>query len=63
MAKPYPGSSATTWWPWSARARTGLAPHDDPLAVTDKHGVVRHEFTATAPNQVWLWDLQCRRRH
>lgn len=38
-------------------AKAGPAPHDDLLAVVDKHGVVRHEFTATAPNQVWLWDI------
>jgi putative transposase len=43
-----------------ARGKTGKAgpaPHDDLLAVIDEHGVVRHEFTATAPNQVWLWDI------
>jgi len=38
-------------------AKAGPAPHDDLLAVIDKHGVLRHEFTATAPNQVWLWDI------
>ncbi|MCP2265529.1 transposase InsO [Promicromonospora thailandica] len=36
---------------------TGPAPHDDLLAVVDEHGVVRHQFTATAPNKVWLWDI------
>lgn len=37
--------------------KAGPAPHDDLLAVVDKHGVVRHEFTADAPNTVWLWDI------
>jgi transposase InsO family protein len=37
--------------------KAGPAPHDDLLAVVDEHGVVRHEFIATAPNQVWLWDI------
>jgi hypothetical protein len=36
---------------------TGPAPHDDLLAILDKHGVVRHEFKADRPNQVWLWDI------
>lgn len=25
--------------------------------MVDEHGVVRHEFTADAPNRVWLWDI------
>jgi len=37
--------------------KAGPAPHDDLLAVEDEHGVVRHEFTATCPNQLWLWDI------
>ncbi|MBC9958414.1 IS3 family transposase, partial [Yimella sp. cx-51] len=37
--------------------RPGPPVHDDLLAVTDQQGVVRHEFTATAPNQVWLTDI------
>jgi len=37
--------------------KAGPAPHGDLLAVVDEHGVVRHEFTATAPNQIWLWDI------
>ncbi|WP_371131199.1 IS3 family transposase [Microbacterium sp.] len=47
----------------SKAGSTGPAPHDDLLAVVDEHGVVRHEFVADEPNKVWLWDLQCRRRH
>ena len=38
--------------PWS-----GPAVHDDLLAVVDGKGVVRHEFTAAAPNEVWLTDI------
>lgn len=41
----------------SKAGSTGPAPHDDLLAVVDEHGVVRHEFTATTSNQVWLWDI------
>ena len=41
----------------SKAGSTGPAPHDDLLAVVDKHGVVHHEFTADRPNQVWLWDI------
>lgn len=36
---------------------TGPAPHDDLIAVEDKHGVIRHVFAATGPNQLWLWDI------
>ena len=36
---------------------TGPAPHDDLLAVVDKHGVLRHEFISDAPNKLWLWDI------
>ena len=38
-------------------SKPGPAVHDDLLAVVDKHGVVRHEFTAAAPNEVWLTDI------
>lgn len=41
----------------SKAGSTGPAPHDDLLAVVDKHGVVRHEFVADGPNKVWLWDI------
>lgn len=37
--------------------KPGPAVHDDLLAVVDQKGRVRHEFTATAPNQVWLTDI------
>ncbi|GAB2986633.1 hypothetical protein GCM10027282_27810 [Frigoribacterium salinisoli] len=37
--------------------KAGPAPHDDLLAVVDRHGVIRREFAATRPNQVWLWDI------
>ncbi|MCW1250728.1 hypothetical protein ODZ83_11235, partial [Acaricomes phytoseiuli] len=36
---------------------TGLAPHEDLLAVVDEHGVVHHEFSADGPNKLWLWDI------
>jgi putative transposase len=31
--------------------------HDDLLAYEDKHGRVRHDFTADAPNAKWLADI------
>ena len=31
--------------------------HDDLLAIVDERGRIRHEFTATAPNQIWLTDI------
>ena len=42
------------------RARSGKPGppvHDDLLARLDDKGRTRHEFTATAPNQVWLTDI------
>ncbi|WP_460798860.1 IS3 family transposase, partial [Nocardioides pacificus] len=56
---------STNGW-WSAfgkpkHAKGGKKPgppvHDDLCAVIDKHGVVRHEFNADAPNQLWLTDI------
>jgi len=37
--------------------KPGPPVHDDLLAVVDDKGRVRHEFTATAPNQLWLTDI------
>jgi len=50
---------------WSAfgkkRATNGKKPgppvHDDLCAVTDENGRTRHEFTASAPNELWLADI------
>lgn len=43
------------------RGRNGKRPgppvHDDLCAVTDEQGRVRHAFTASAPNQLWLADI------
>ena len=39
------------------KSNPGPPAHDDLLATVDKHGVTRHEFTATAPNPVWLTDI------
>jgi putative transposase len=42
----------------SARARKPGPPvHDDLLAFVDKHGVTRHDFTATKPDEKWLTDI------
>lgn len=27
-------------------------------AMVDEHGVIRHEFTADAPNELWLTDIE-----
>jgi transposase InsO family protein len=41
-----------------AKARKPGPPvHDDLLAFVDEHGVVRHDFTATAPDEKWLTDI------
>ena len=37
--------------------KPGPPVHNDLLAVVDDKGRVRHEFTATAPNLVWLTDI------
>lgn len=37
--------------------RPGPPVHDDHLAFQDKHGRVRHVFSATRQNQVWLTDI------
>lgn len=37
--------------------RPGPAVHDDLLATVDEKGRIRHEFSATAPNQIWLTDI------
>ena len=50
---------------WSAfgkkRGRNGKKPgpavHDDLCTVIDENGRIRHEFTATGPNQLWLTDI------
>jgi putative transposase len=43
---------------WRAKARKPGPPvHDDLLAVIDEHGVVRHDFTASRPDEKWLTDI------
>ncbi len=52
------------WWSvfGKKRGKNGKKPgppvHDDLCAVSDDKGRVRHEFTATAPNQVWCTDIE-----
>jgi len=41
----------------SKAGKPGPPVHDDLLAVVDDKGRVRHEFTSTAPNLVWLTDI------
>jgi putative transposase len=51
------------WWSVFGKERgkngkkPGPAVHDDLCTVTDQHGRIRHEFTATGPNQLWLTDI------
>lgn len=37
--------------------KPGPPVHDDLLAAEDEHGRIRHVFTATSPNRVWLTDI------
>ncbi len=41
----------------SKAGRPGPAVHDNLLAVVADQGRVRHDFTASQPNQVWLTDI------
>ena len=51
------------WWSAFGKPKRGKAKkpgppvHDDLCAVVDKHGVIRHEFKADAPNELWLSDI------
>ncbi len=38
--------------------RPGPAVHDDLCVVIDGDGKSRHEFRATAPNELWLTDIE-----
>jgi putative transposase len=55
--------SEAGWWSafGKKRGKNGKKPgppvHDDLCAVVDDKGRVTHEFTATAPNQLWLSDI------
>ena len=56
--------SSMGWWSafGKKRAKNGQRPgpavHDDLCAAVDKHGVVRHDFTADAVNRLWLTDIR-----
>ncbi len=51
------------WWSAFGKPRRGKAGrpgppvHEDRCAVVDDKGRVRHEFTAQAPNELWLTDI------
>ena len=56
--------SANGWWSAFGKPRRGKGGkrpgppvHDDLCAVVDDKGRVRHEFTATGPNELWLTDI------
>ncbi|MFY9265642.1 MAG: IS3 family transposase [Solirubrobacterales bacterium] len=38
--------------------KPGPPVHDDLLATEDKHGQIRHVFSARRPDQVWLTDIE-----
>lgn len=54
---------AHRWWSVSGKKRgknekrPGPAVHDDLCTFTDENGRVRHVFTASGPNQLWLTDI------
>lgn len=57
-------TSRNGWWSVFGKKRgkngkrPGPAVHDDHCAVLDEDGrVLRHEFTAAVPNQLWLTDI------
>ena len=56
--------SSNGWWSAFGKPKRGKAKkpgppvHDDLCAVVDKHGVIRHEFNAEAPNELWLTDIE-----
>ena len=43
--------------------RPGPPVHDNLCTVVGEDGRTRHVFGAKSPNELWLIDLQCRRRH
>ena len=52
------------WWSAFGKPRgvksskkPGPPVHDDRCAVIDKHGVTRHVFDASGPNELWLGDI------
>ncbi|CAM3411161.1 DDE-type integrase/transposase/recombinase [Dermacoccus barathri] len=51
------------WWSAFGKPKRGKAKnpgppvHDDLCAVVDKHGVIRHEFKADGPNELWIGDI------
>ena len=51
------------WWSAFGKPKKGKAKkpgppvHDDLCAVVDKHGVIRHEFKAESPNELWIGDI------
>ncbi|MDJ0423525.1 IS3 family transposase [Dietzia kunjamensis] len=55
--------SSNGWWSAFGKPKRGKAKkpgppvHDDLCAVVDKHGVIRHEFTADGPNELWIGDI------
>ena len=57
-------ASSNGWWSafGKKRGKNGKKPgppvHDDLCAVTDEDGRIRHEFTADAPNRLWLADIE-----
>ncbi len=51
------------WWSVFGKPKRGKAKrpgppvHDDLCAVVDEQGRVRHEFSADAPNELWVTDI------
>ncbi len=59
--------SNSGWWSvfGKKRGKKGRKPgppvHEDRRAVTDEKGRTRHEFTADAPNELWVGDIPRKR--
>jgi len=54
--------SSNGWWSAFGKRKSGVKKagppvHDDLCAVTDANGRTRHEFTADAPNRLWIGDI------
>jgi transposase InsO family protein len=51
------------WWSAFGKPKRGKAKkpgppvHDDLCATVDEHGVIRHEFNADGPNELWIGDI------
>ena len=63
-ARPRGGSARQGWFSAFGKPKRGKAQEAGsagprrPCAVADKHGVIRDEFNADAPNRLWVADIE-----